>query len=299
MLAPMPDRLPPLAALRAFHAAGTAGSMAAAAQQLGVTPSAISHQVRGLEARLGIALFLRTPRRLTPTPAGATLLAALDRGFGVIAAGVTAARDGTDPAKLRISTLPLFADTWLVPRLGRFRDRHPRIAIEIATPHALVDLERDGIDIAIRSGMELVVPPGHAALPLLSFHGLPVCAPALLPRLRAPADLAGETLIDVLGAPGAWADWLAAAGQPGLRPRGRLGFDTLPTALEAAAAGHGVALAIHPLVWAAPVAARLAAPFPDLALGTSNYVALHRPAAARPAVRQFLAWLRVEAARSS
>jgi len=146
----------PLAALRAFHAVGATGSKLAAAARLGVTPSAVSHQVRRLEAALGTSPFLRTPRQLRPTAAGTALLAALDRAFGIMTSSIAAARAG-DPGWLRTSALPSFTEVWLIPRLGRFRARHPDIALTVETTSCLVDLEADGVDVAIRNSR--VVPP--------------------------------------------------------------------------------------------------------------------------------------------
>jgi LysR family glycine cleavage system transcriptional activator len=284
-----PDDLPPLTALRAFHAAGRRASFQDAARALNVTPSAISHQIRGLEEWLGAALFTRGARRVELTKAGRTLLRETDLAFARITATAHRLRTARG-ARLRVSALPLITGAWLIPRLGHFEAKHPDIALEIETTNRIANLDRDGIDVAIRN---LRTPtPGLVARKLLDVQGVPVCAPKLLASLKSPGDLAQHTLIHITARPDAWGVWLRAAGVAGLKAKRDLSFDTVPAALDAAARGHGVALGMHPLVWETPIAKELVVPFaPKVDSGSSYYVVHRKADGGRPEVKAFVDWL--------
>lgn len=288
------DALPPLTALRAFHAAGTHGSFQEAARALSVTPSAISHQIRGLEAWLGTALFERGARRIELTKAGRALLRETEAAFARLAMAAKRLR-GAGQRTLRVSALPLITGAWLIPRLQTFETKHPGISLEIETTNRIVDLDREGIDVAIRN---LRAPtPGLVAKKLLDVMGVPVCAPKLLAALKTPADLARHTLIHITARPDAWASWLKGAGVPGLKPQRDLSFDTVPAALDAAARGHGVALGMHPLVWEAAIAKELAIPFtPKVDSGSSYYLVHRKGDGGRPEVKAFVDWITKEMA---
>ncbi|WP_205083156.1 LysR family transcriptional regulator, partial [Paracraurococcus ruber] len=236
----MPPPLPPLATLRAFEAAARHESLTLAAAELGVTPSAVSHQLRALEDALGTVLFLRTPRQLRLTPAGARLAAGLAEGLARIAAAVEELRAAEAETVLRVSALPLFTSAWLIPRLGGFETRAARLGLRVTLSldgrHAVADLARGEADIAIRN-----LPrrdPALATRRLLDLRAVPVCAPEMAARLATPADLAGATLIHVSARPEGWANWHAALGLPPPAPRAALAVDTVPAALDAAAAGR-------------------------------------------------------------
>jgi LysR family transcriptional regulator, glycine cleavage system transcriptional activator len=282
----------PFAALRAFREAARHGGFQAAARALSLTPSAVSHQIRGLEAALGVSLFTRGTRSVRLTETGAQLFAELDAGFAQIAAALDRAR-GQAAQKVKVSALASFTQHWLVPRLARFEARHPGIALEIETANALANFETDGVDVAIRN---LSAPtPGLAARKLIDVEPVVLCAPSL--KLKGPADLAGVTLIHIAPRTNAWPNWLAAAGLAGLKAKGSLIVDTIPSALEAAAAGQGVALAWAPLVWDAPAAARLVVPFASPpGLGAAYYTLCPRPARAHAATGAFIEWLVAEMA---
>lgn len=284
-----PDDLPPLTALRAFHAAGRLGSFQAAARALAVTPSAISHQVRSLEAWLGQPLFTRGARRIDLTKAGRTLLRDTELAFARLSTAATRVR-ASGGRTLRVSALPLFTGAWLIPRLQRFEAQHPDITLEIETSNKVADLDHDGIDIAIRN---LRAPtPGLVARKLLDIKGVVVCAPKIAALLKGPRDLVRQTLIHVSARPEAWPQWLKRAGVAGLKARRNLSFDTVPAALEACARGHGVALGMHPLVWEAPVAKELVVPFTAPVDSGSSYYLVHRRADGnRPEVKAFVDWL--------
>jgi len=259
---------PPLGALRAFEAAGRHLSFRRAAEELNVTPAAISQQVRALEAQIGQPLFHRLTRALRLTEAGAAALPLLSEGFARIGEGVTAMRPGTGGGVLTASGATSFAARWLVPRLERFRSRHPDFDIRLDASERLVDFRADGVDVALRYGRGVY--GGHDSVCLLETVAFPVCSPALLergPPLERPGDLARHTLLHVQwkmddeAAPN-WRMWLRAAGvseaDAGRGPR----FSTDSMAIEAALAGQGVALAIAQLVETDLAAGRLVRPFP-------------------------------------
>ncbi len=285
------DDLPSLTALRAFHAAGRHGSFQEAARALAVTPSAVSHQIRGLEEWLGTPLFTRGARRIELTKAGRELLRESDLAFARIATASKRLRAAA-ARKLRVSALPLITGAWLIPRLQDFEAKHPGITLEIETTNRIADLDRDGVDVAIRNLRSPT--PGLVARKLLDVIGVPVCAAKLLKggNLSSPRDLARQTLIHISARPDAWDTWLKAAGVSGLKGRRDLSFDTVPAALDAAARGHGVALGMHPLVWESPVAKDLVVPFALKVDSGSSYYVVHRRAdGGRADVKAFVDWL--------
>ncbi len=291
--------MPPLTALRAFVAAGSHGSFQDAARELGVTPSAISHQVRALEAWLEAPLFTRTARQVTLTAKGRRFLKDIEGAFMRIRKGADRVRGDGRKARLRVSALPLFTSAWLIPRLADFEERHPEITLAIETSNRIADFERDDIDVGIRN---LRAPtPGLSVRKLLDVRPVPLCARKLTigaNALRRPRDLANHALIHISARPESWRDWLTAIGLGDLKPKRDLTFDTVPAALEAAARGHGVTLGMSPLVWEAPIAASLVVPFAPAVDVASSYYIVHRKAdAARPEVKAFVDWLTAEMAR--
>jgi LysR family glycine cleavage system transcriptional activator len=284
------SRLPPLASLRAFEAAARFGSFREAAREQGVTPSAISHQVRQLEADLGVVLFQRAVRAVRLTAAGEALARDASDAFDRLGASVSRLRAQEGGARLRISALPLITDAWLTPRLEDFQKRYPDLSLEIETSNRVADLYTEDVDLAIRN---IYAPdPGLKCYKLIDLHALPVCAPEIAARLNAPADLAKETLIHISSRKAGWPDWLASAGVPGMKPRSHLAFDSVPSALEAAAQGRGITLGVLPLLWEAPTARGLVLPFSGPRLSAGTYYLVHRKEdAARPAVAAFAQWM--------
>lgn len=278
------------AALRAFREAARRGGFQSAALALSLTPSAVSHQIRALEKSLGVQLFHRGARSVRLTAPGAELFAGVDAGFARIADALESVRIGR-PQRVKVSALASFTQHWLAPRLGSFEAKHPGIGLEIESSNTLANFETDGVDVAIRN---LAAPtPGLVARKLIDVAPLVLCAPGL--GLTKPADLARVTLIHIAPRTDAWPKWLAASGLGGLKPRGHLTVDTIPAALEAAAAGQGAALAWAPLVWDTPAAARLVAPFASpTGLGAAYYVLCPRAARARAATAAFIDWLTAE-----
>jgi LysR family glycine cleavage system transcriptional activator len=288
--------LPPLTALQAFLVAGRNGSFEAAARTLGVTPSAISHQIRALERWLGKPLFLRHIRRVELTRDGRAFLKVLDHSFARIrtAADRLRAADGAG-GTLRISALPLFTSAWLIPRLEAFERAHPDVLLDIDSTNRIVDFDSEPVDLAIRNTASPT--PGLEHRKLLDVRPVPMCSATLRQQLCQPADLACHTLIHVSARPGSWARWLAAVGCAGLRPRRELTFDSVTAAMEAAAHDRGIILGMDPIAWDAPIADKLVRALPERVDGTASYYLVCRKAdLARPKVRSFIDWLTGEMA---
>src|ERR1700716_487565 len=245
--------IPPLTALLACERAATQLSFRRAARDLALGPSAISHQIRGLEVQFGVKLFVRGGRSVRLTAAGeryfakvsAALAALQDAGRGML----RQRRDGG--SELWISALPFFTSTVLIPALSDFKRRNPGLTLRIEATHQYADFNASRVEPAIRYGREHSA--GLKFEPLVEVTGLPVCAPALIKAgLRHPEDLSREVLIHLTSQPRAWPAWLKAIGIPHLTPRGQLWLDSVPAMLEAAEHGLGVTLAMAPLIKARP-----------------------------------------------
>lgn len=252
---PVKPRHPaPLNALRTFEAAARHLSFNAAARQLFVTPAAVSHQVKHLEAYLGITLFQRNHRSVALTPEGQALAATLGELLGQLDLALDRAMSRAS-AELRVTTIESFAAKWLAPRLHRFHRAQPDIRVRIDTDNEHADFVREGFDVGIRYG-----PGGYTGVhaePLMNAQVFPVCAPSLLADashpLTRPDDLRHQMLLHDESASGrsgvpAWTDWLQATGATGVDPRRGPVFPSIYLAQEAAIAGHGIALGVAPLV---------------------------------------------------
>ncbi|MBN8944271.1 MAG: transcriptional regulator GcvA [Rhizobiales bacterium] len=291
-------RLPPLGALRAFEAGARHLNFTRAAAELCVTQAAISHQVRLLEDWLGVRLFERHGHSLRLTAQGAAYLpeltAALDR-----MAAATARLGQQDGKPLRITVLPSFAACWLVPRLGRFRERHPGIELRLTSSADLWDFADDRFDLGIRSGLgrwaglkaDLV---GRETLS-------PVCSPSVAagpPALRSPADLQQARLLHDTPKD-AWSRWFDHAGLAGAKAEAALTFNDAGLMLRAAVDGHGVALGRLMLAADDLAAGRLVRPF-DIALANDySYWLVYPAARLRPDMAVFRSWLLAEAGTSA
>jgi LysR family glycine cleavage system transcriptional activator len=284
----------PMTALRAFQAAGTAGSFQDAARELSVTPSAISHQIRVLEHWLGKPLFTRVARQVQLTSEGRTLLRVVGHAFGRIRAAADRIRaSDAGMTTIRISALPLFTSVWLIPRIERFERENADVAFEIDTSNRLVDLAHERVDLAIRNLRR--APVGLGCRKLIDVRPAPLCTAELRDRLCDPADLKDQTLIHVSARPDSWPQWLNEVGCPGLQAKRNLTFDSLPVALEAASRGRGIALGFDPIVWDAPAAAALVRAFPhQVAAGSSYYLVYRKADLARPKLRACVDWLVAE-----
>ncbi len=271
----MPTELPATSALRAFSSAARWLSFKRAAAELHLSPSALSRQVQGLEAHLGVALFRRLNPGLELTDAGRRYLGEVD---AVLARLEAAQRQFADAAPLRVSALESFSENWLIPNLPDFEHAHPGIELHIEATLRYADFTRDPVDAAIRFGRGPW--EGLHSEPILDLDYFPVCSPALAsaaPALRAPADLARQTLIHVEQTPDAWANWLRDTGVDGLTPRRHVTYDHVGIALSAAASGQGVALSTEILCQRWLDDGRLCRPLPQRSRSELTYHFVCRP----------------------
>ena len=290
---PTKGRLPSLNGLRAFEAAARHLSFTRAAAELNVTQAAISHQIRTLEDRLGLKLFIRRHRALALTAAGAQYLPGVSTAFDGLVEATARLADRRQGGTLTVSTLASFAIKWLVPRLAGFQAAHPGIDVRITTSSDLTQFERDEVDMAIRYGRGGW--PGLGAARLLGEDLFPVCSPALLAGpapLARPADLARHTLLHVTGFRDDWRIWLTANDTDGIDLERGLTFDQSVATLQAAIDSLGVALGRTALVAADLAAGRLVAPF-DVVLPAESAYYVVAPEATwnQPKVARFRDWL--------
>jgi len=294
--------LPALDLLVGFEAAARHLSFTKAGEELFLTQSAVSRQIKELEEQLGVALFQRRHRALALTEAG--------QQFHAVAAQViTTMRAATERLRvqagrkrpLSVTTTNSFASLWLIPRLAGFTRTHPGVDVRITADTRVQDLERDGLDVAIRHGPASLAGPN--AIKLMGERVFPVASPKLLKRnpLRKPADLARHVLLqyddpDMRHPWLHWKTWLEVERLAELRPAGTLVFSGYEQIIPAALEGHGVALGRSPLVSDLIRSGRLVAPFASSAEPPRGYFAIVAQAAeGRPEVADFVAWLKAEA----
>jgi len=290
----------PLGPMEAFVTAARLRSLTAAAAAMALSLPALSRRIRQLEAELGVRLFEREPRGIRLTEAGRDYIAALGPAWDAMQAATEAVRhrDGGHP--LRVTVLPSFAASWLVPRLARLQDRPGAVPVELHSEAEPLDLSaRPDLDCAIRLGAGPW--PGLRGEAFLPVRAFPVASPEAvrdMPVLQGPRDLLGQRLIGTHHQPAFWREWFAAAGMEA-SPPGWRSFDTLHLVYEAAAAGMGVALGIEPIVRPFIEAGRLVPVLPEV-LPLPRHFHLLRRASAPADFRftQFRDWLRREAAVS-
>lgn len=288
--------LPSLNALRAFEAAARTSSFAAAAEELNVTPPAISHRIRDLEAFLRVPLFNRLNRRVELTEAGRLLYPDINQGFEMLARGVARITPSGDTI-LTVGVGPAFSAKWLAPRVWRFMERHPTIQVRIAAFLGVSTLGPGGVDVSIRFGTE--VPPETYAEVLLNETLVPLCAPPVRDELglSRPEDALRAALIhddSTKSVPG-WSDWLRHAGVEGDAGKG-LRFNHADHAIDAAVEGAGVVLGRRTLALKDMRAGRLVQPFaPAMAVEPCFRFICPTGRETMPAVAAFLTWMREEA----
>jgi LysR family glycine cleavage system transcriptional activator len=290
--------LPPLAALRAFEAAARHLSFTRAADELHVTQTAISHQIRGLEERLGVRLFRRLSRGLVLTDEAQRYLPAVRDAFARLEAATAELLARRTGGTLTASVVPSFAAKWLVPRLGRFRAANPDIDLRISTSQHLVDFAREDVDIGLRMGRGHY--PGLRVDRLFGETLMPVCSPALLEGkhpLRRPQDLKHHVLLHEDDETG-WRLWLELAGVEDVDVSHGLTFTDAAMSVQAAAEGQGVALARTALAAWDIAAGRLVRPF-DVSMphDIAYYLVCPEASSERPRIAAVRAWLLAEAAR--
>ncbi len=301
----MTQRPPHLSALRIFEAAARHLSFRDAAEELGITASAVSHQIRNLEAYLDVRLFDRLTRAVALTPAGAALRPKLDMGFRLIESAVREVRSIRSASPLVVSAGPAIAARWLVPRLYVFQERYPEIEVRVSTGSRQVDLEREDVDIALRHGRGHY--PGLESIRLFGEAYAPMCSPRLRDDgkfpLKAPADLRHHRLLhdDSAALPGAgaagWAEWLRAARARRVDASSGVHFGQTDHAIQAAVDGVGVLLGRVAIAAFDLNAGRLVRPF-ELTLPSpfGYYFVTRTGRQQEPMIAALLDWLRAEAA---
>lgn len=286
----MKRRLPKLSTLDSFRIAAAEGSFKAAAEVLNLTPSAVSHQIRALEADLGTLLFERRVRQLVLTPAGRAYADALDRAFGLIAGATRELQTAQGHERLALTLGSFVADEWILPRLAAFTRGHPEIDLRLDTSQKSRDLLREDVDVALRFGRGRW--PGVSAVHLLDVYAVPVVSPSLhrggddldrlvtLPRLQSTA------------VPDAWDQWARRMNLSLPPARSEVWVDSYLALLQAAHRGVGVALGLRPLIDAWLADRRLITPWPGTPQPAAGYWLVHRKGEGeRPAIRALLAWL--------
>ena len=302
--------LPPLDVLRGFEAAARHLSFTKAGAELFLTQSAVSRQIQALEEFVGMALFERRHKALALTDAG-------QQYYRVVAAALDQVREATRRLReqksghvLTVTTTVSFASIWLVPRLARFRKDNPRIDVRITATHEVVDMDREGIDVAIRDCPLDKVPPG--AVHLVGEHLAAVCAPQYLKEAKAakrplakPTDLRHHVLLNLHDPKGrwpwlTWAAWFEARGIEDLVPQGSLTFDQYDQVLQAALHGQGVALGRLTLCEQYVRDKRLVELFGGAqGVRRAFHAVYSRGAQARPEVQKFVEWLQRELRREA
>lgn len=286
-------RLPPLGSLRAFEAAARRLSFAKAADELGVTPTAVSHQIRQLEEQIGAQLFRRGPRKVALTQTGAALAPALTRALDEMAAAVETARARPVRKVATLSATVAFTAKLLVPRAARFRALNPGWDLRLHASDDAVDLSGGEADAAIRYG--LGSDASLARAPLITDRFAPVASPRL--DVRSPADLTRTGLIHFDWGVGGgatvpnWSEWAAQAGVTLPEPGSGLTFNDETSAILAAAAGQGVALLSLELVAAELASGVLVQPFGPVIEGWRYDFVHPKGAEDRPAVAALARWI--------
>ena len=296
--------LPALDLLVGFETAARHLSFTKAGEELHLTQSAVSRQIKELEEQLGVPLFERRHRALALTEAGQQFYASAAQVIATMRAATERLRAQAGRRKpLSVTTTNSFASLWLIPRLAGFTRSHPGVDVRITAETRVQDLERDGLDVAIRHGPPSLAGPN--AVRLMGERVFPVCSPKLLKKtpLRKPADLANHVLLQY-DDPDArhpwlhWKTWLEVERIADLRPAGTLAFSGYEQIIPAAVAGHGVALGRSPLVKGLLDSGDLVAPFKSIAEPARGYFAItSKSAASRPEVDDFVAWLKAESKR--
>ncbi|HZC16091.1 MAG TPA: transcriptional regulator GcvA [Caulobacteraceae bacterium] len=295
-------RLPPLNALRAFEAAARHLNFSRAADELSVTPGAVSQQIQNLEDYVGVALFKRTPKGLLLTDPAQIALPALREAFDRLAEAASMLTAAVDGRRLTVTVPPSFASKWLLPRLGGFEALHPDVDVWVSAGMELTDFTSGEVDLAIRYGAGRY--PGLEVIRLMQETVIPVASPELLADhpLEQLGDLANQVLLHD-GSPDAdhscpdWTMWLAARGVKGVDGARGPRFNQSSLVIEAAVGGRGVALAKRALAQADLDAGRLVAPFQIATAVDFAYYLVHPKTKGRlPQVKAFITWIGAEAA---
>jgi LysR family glycine cleavage system transcriptional activator len=292
------DKLPSLASIRAFECAARAGSFSQAAAELGTTAASVSYHVRQLELQLGMALFTRHAQRVELTQTGAVIAREAMNAFAALRASFVRAVE-VDESRLALTTLPSFATSWLTPRLGGFRQRHPEIALRIDVSGDAEDLSDGRFDAAIRNGHGRW--PGMRAVKLLPSIFMPLCSPKLKSAAAALSNPRRALEVPLLGRPDWWTMWFRARGFNAGPSRDKFGTSLAHEYLDivAAVAGQGIAIG-SPLLFRAELDSGRLVPAHDL-VGTDDRAFWFVYPAARQhsrKIKAFSEWLEDEAAEA-
>jgi LysR family transcriptional regulator, glycine cleavage system transcriptional activator len=293
----MPIPMPPLPALRLFEAAARHESFRKAAEELGLTASAVSHGVDSLEKWLGVALFRRRPRGVTLTPAGRHLLPYVSEGLSMIALGAQRLPGRRAERRVVLSVAPTFAQNFLVPRLPGFRALHPGIRLSIDTSHRQALFPMEGVDLSIRAGKGAW--PGVKSDLLFREQLVPVASPAYLASVarNGAIDWPKVTYLRVSTLEKDWSAWIEGASAE-IAITDDIGFDTVMLASEAAARGLGIAIGRLPLLAAELQSGRLTkADARIVDIDTGYWLVGPDGQETRSAIRSFRNWLLDEAKR--
>ncbi|TQV78968.1 transcriptional regulator GcvA [Denitrobaculum tricleocarpae] len=302
----MVRKLPPLNALRAFEAAARHLSFTKAAEELFVTQAAVSHQIKTLEAHLGIQLFRRLNRRLLLTEAGQDYFPVLRDALDMMNRATQRLRSQDSSGNLKVSALPSFAAKWLLPRLPRFTEKNPTIDVLISANDQIVDFDQDDFDLAIRYGSGNY--PGLRVDRMMGDRIFPVCSPRLLEGdkpLQAPDDLSRHVLLhDDMARTDAsandWQGWLRAAGITTVDPDRGPAYSHSSMVIQAAIEGHGIALGRTSLIGDDVAAGRLVCPFGPVIPGPFTYYLVGpEETADQPKIQAFKTWIQQEVAAFS
>ncbi|MCC8392501.1 LysR family transcriptional regulator [Paraburkholderia sp. MMS20-SJTR3] len=282
-------RLPSLNAVRFFDVAARSLNLSAAAAELCVTHSAVSHQIRQLEDWLGCPLFVRHAGGVRLTAAGERLQTATGQALDQLERCCADIAGSAGATELVLGAPSSFLANWLIPRLASFEATHPEIRLHLHTCGELDALEKQRVDALIVSGRDW--PRTVAATVLFEDRVGPVCVPALAAGLNRPLDVAGLPLLHTRSHPDAWPAWMEAQGLNDPAFTTGREFDHLPLMLEAAAAGLGIAVAPSLLLTREIESQRLLAPFGFVACGASFAYCVLKARAEQPELRKLCEWL--------
>jgi LysR family transcriptional regulator, glycine cleavage system transcriptional activator len=302
-----PRPLPPLDFLRGFESAARHLSFTRAGEELFVTQSAVSRQIQALEEYLGVPLFQRKHKALALTEAGQSYYRTVAPMLDELREATRRLRETRTGHVLTVTTTVSFASLWLVPRLSRFRKKHPAIDVRLTATHEVVDLDREGIDIAVRDIALNRAPAG--AIPLVGEQMAAICSPGYLKESKAakrplskPEDLRHHILLQMDDPAGrwpwiTWRAWLEAAGVEDPRPGRSISFNQYDQMIQAAVFGQGVALGRMSVVRGLVRERKLVTLFGrEQQLPRAFHAVFAEAARSRPEARQFVDWMREELA---
>lgn len=290
----MAKKIPPLNALRSFEAAARHCSFRLAAEELCVSHSAVSHQVKLLERYLGMDLFVRKARAVELTRSGRQYYPILREAFEKISDGTEKLLAPLRPEVLTVQLYSTFAIRWMIPRLSDFQKTEPGVSVRLTMSQRDVDFDQEEVDACIRVGRSPAVDLDQQHL--FSNELFPVCSPKTLSELKleSPSDLSKAPILQVYPSEGDWSIWLEENEVDGVLPNAGLQFDSYDHALSAALQGIGVALAMQPFVSRELSAGLLVEPFPEQRVANPNkwYFVTRKEKAQQPKIKKFRDWLR-------